>query len=348
MGWSIVEIYSDAAISGASAFRPGFSRLQADARTRRFDVVLCEALDRIGRNLADVARFFEQLTFDSVQLHATNIGQLTPLHVGIMGTMAQLTLSDIRDKTKRGQLGRARAGRIPGGLAYGYEVVTPAPSAQEAGERRIRPDQAAVVVRIFRDFAAGKSPRRIAHELNAEGVPGPDGRVWIDTTIRGQAERGTGILNNAIYVGRLEWNRCSYVKDPRTGRRVARPNPREQWEIVEVPALRIIDDALWGAVKQRQGCIGFAIGRDASGAALNHSHRRRFLLSGLLTCGSCGGGYTIMARDRYGCAAHRQKGTCDNSSTITRERIEARIMGGLKERMLTPDLVAEFVRTLAA
>ena len=179
MGWTIGETYSDAAISGASAFRPGFSRLQADARTRRFDVVLCEALDRIGRNLADVARFFEQLTFDGVQLHATNIGQLTPLHVGIMGTMAQLTLSDIRDKTKRGQLGRARAGRIPGGLAYGYEVVTPAPGAQEAGERRIRPDQAPVVVRIFRDFAAGKSPRRIAHELN-DGGSARSGRSRVD------------------------------------------------------------------------------------------------------------------------------------------------------------------------
>ena len=172
--------------------------------------------------------------------------------------------------------------------------------------------------------------------------------MWIDTTIRGQAERGTGMLNNAIYVGRLEWNRCSYVKDPRTGRRVARPNPREQWEAVEVPALRIVDDALWEAVKQRQGCIGFEIGRDASGAALNRSHRRQFLLSGLLTCGCCGGGYTIMAKDRYGCAAHRQKGTCANAVTIARHRIETRILGGLKERMLTPELVAEFVRALAA
>jgi hypothetical protein len=35
------------------------------------------------------------------------------MHIGIMGTMAQMTLSDLRDKTKRGQLGRVRAGRIP-------------------------------------------------------------------------------------------------------------------------------------------------------------------------------------------------------------------------------------------
>jgi DNA invertase Pin-like site-specific DNA recombinase len=71
------------------------------------------------------------------------------MHIGIMGTMAQMTLSDLRDKTKRGQLGRVRAGRIPGGLAYGYEVVPPAPGAKDAGERRIKPGEAGVVRRIF-------------------------------------------------------------------------------------------------------------------------------------------------------------------------------------------------------
>ena len=75
-----------------------------------------------------------------------------------------------------------------------------------------------MVRRIFAMFADGGSPRAIARRLNAEGVPGPDGRPWQDTTIRGQAERGTGILNNELYVGRLVWNRCSYVKDPRTGK----------------------------------------------------------------------------------------------------------------------------------
>lgn len=68
-------------------------------------------------------------------------------------------------------------------------------------------------------------------------------------------------------------------------------------------------------------------------------------MSGLLTCGCCGSGYTIMAQDRYGCATRRGKGTCDNGKTIDRQRIEARVLGGLKDRLLTPDLVDEFVRT---
>jgi site-specific DNA recombinase len=40
-----------------------------------------------------------------------------------------------------------------------------------------------------------------------------------------------------------------YKKNPQTGRRVARPNPREKWEVAEVPHLRIVDDALWNRVK---------------------------------------------------------------------------------------------------
>jgi len=143
---------------------------------------------------------------------------------------------------------------------------------------------------IFREFVAGKSPRHIARDLNAENVPGPNGRPWIDTTIRGQADRGTGILHNTLYVGRLSWNRCSYVKDPRTGRRVARINDRASWEEVEVPELRIVDQALCDAAKQRQSMTSFEIGRTDAGHALNRAHRRQFLLSGLLTCGCCGGG----------------------------------------------------------
>ena len=108
---------------------------------------------------------------------------------------------------------------------------------------------------------------------------GPGGRPWQDTTIRGQKERGTGILNNEFYVGRIAWNRCSYVKDPRTGRRLARINPAASRECVDVPELRVVDDALWQRVKERQAAIGFKVARDEGGNALNRAHCRKFLLS---------------------------------------------------------------------
>jgi hypothetical protein len=201
-----------------------------------------------------------------------------------------------------------------------------------------------VVQRIFTLFATGTSPRALAKQLNAEGVPGPDGRAWRDTTIRGQLDRGTGILNNALYAGRLEWNRCAYVKDPRTGKRVARPNPRAQWEVVPVPELRIIDDALWDAVKARQEEVRLVMSRDADGNALNGAHRQKCLLSGLLACGVCGGGFTIINAHDYGCATHRAKGTCSNHGRIRRDELERRVLDGLKHRLLAPELVEQFAR----
>jgi hypothetical protein len=75
------------------------------------------------------------------------------------------------------------------------------------------------VGRIFELFAGGTSPIRIAKTLNAEGITGPEGRHWRDTTLRGHALRGTGILRNEMYAGRLVWNRMRFVRDPATGKR---------------------------------------------------------------------------------------------------------------------------------
>jgi site-specific DNA recombinase len=67
-------VYDDRAISGASRFRPGFQRLLADAEAGRFDTVVCEAIDRLGRKLSDVADFHDRLTFFKVQIHAESLG----------------------------------------------------------------------------------------------------------------------------------------------------------------------------------------------------------------------------------------------------------------------------------
>jgi site-specific DNA recombinase len=87
-----------------------------------------------------------------------------------------------------------------------------------------------VIRRIFRDFATGISPRAIAKTLNDEGVTGPEGKLWNDTTIRGHVKRGTGIINNELCIGRLVWNRQRYLKDPSTGRRVSRLNPESRFQ----------------------------------------------------------------------------------------------------------------------
>ena len=194
-GWKLVRSLRGPGDLGGERGAAGLPGAARGRRARLFDVVVVEAIDRLGRKLADVAALHDRLEFRRIQLHAVNMGLVSTLHVGLLGTMAQLYLSDLKDKTRRGQLGRVLQGRAAGGRAYGYRAVE-----GETGLRRVDEAEAAVVRRIFRLFADGRSPRGIARALNAEGVPGPDGRPWQDTTIRGQAERGTGILNNELYV----------------------------------------------------------------------------------------------------------------------------------------------------
>jgi len=62
----------------------------------------------------------------------------------------------------------------------------------------------------------------------------------------------------------------------------------------EVPDLRIIDASLWAAVKSRQDSLqkkrDKRAAHDRNGLSASQSLRRRkYLLSGLLRCGSCGG-----------------------------------------------------------
>ena len=354
--WKVTSTYHDPAISGASMIlRPGIQLLLQDAQRGLFDVVLGEALDRISRDQADVATLFKHLRFAGISIVTLAEGEISELHVGLKGTMNALFLKDLALKTHRGLRGRVEKGKAGGGLCYGYNVVKKLDANGESirGDREIIAEEAKIVRRIFRAFAAGQSPKAIAVELNKDGIRGPLGRAWGDTSIRGHASRGTGILNNELYAGVLVWNRQRFVKDPATGKRVSRPNPESQWIRTEVPHLKIVDDELWQAARARQQQISALFGpnpantREGRAKRLHLANRPVSLLSGLLTCGCCRGKIGILTPNRYGCLNHHRRGTCANNRTIMRAKIEARVLAGLKDRLVSSEAVAEAVRAYA-
>lgn len=349
-GWTLVQVYRDAAASGASALRAGYQALLEGAREAAFDVVVAEALDRLSRDQEDVAALHKRLTFAGIRLVTLAEGEISELHVGLEGTMNALFLKDLADKTRRGLRGRVEAGRSGGGNACGYRVVRTigADRVVSTGERTIDVAQAAVVTRVFRAYAAGESPRKIALQLNAEGIPGPRGGAWSSSTINGNRERGTGILNNELYVGRLVWNRLHYAKDPETGRRRSRPNSGNQLVRIEVPELRIVPDVLWTAVKERQAKLEH---RDTGTGAAGDprpfwsQQRPRYLFSGLMRCGVCGGGFSKVSAAHFGCSTARNKGptACTNRLGIRRDVLEATVLDGLRGRLMDPELFRLFV-----
>ena len=336
LGHTVVGEYSDAAISGATLNRPGLQALLRDSRKAQFTAVIAESCDRFSRDLGDLAALHKRLAFAGVQMITTMEGDVSRMVIAFKGYAGEQYLEELGERTRRGQRGRVLNGKCPGGNSYGYDIVRVV-YGQERGGRVVNPEQAAIVRRIYQEYAEGHSPKWIAKRLNREGVPGPRGRDWSASTIHGQAGRGTGILNNELYVGRRVWNRLRYVKDPDTRTRLSRPNQERDREVVEVPHLRIIDDALWATVKARQD----AIRREQPRGAVK-GQRPKYLLSGLTKCAICGAGFSVVTKNVLMCFNTRNKETCTNRRRVRRDDIEGRVLSAMRQQLLAPGRLQRF------
>jgi len=300
---AVVATFEDKARSGASVIgRDGLMQLMDAARQQMFDVLVVEALDRLSRDMEDLAGIHKRLSFQGIQIQAVHDGTADSILIGIRGLVGQMQREDGAKKVRRGMAGVVRDGRHAGGRAYGYRAVPGKP-----GELEIVEEEAAVVRRIFAAYATGRTPRDIARDLNNEDIRPPGGRRWNASTINGNAQRGSGLIFNELYAGRIIWNKVRMVKDPDTGKRLSRPNSPDDWQRIEVPHLRIVEQSVWEQAHLLKS--------QKSRLASHLKRRTPHLLSGLLRCGCRGSGLSVHDRDKTGktrvrCSAVRESGSC--------------------------------------
>ena len=336
-GWRVLDEMSDRAISGTVRDRPGLIAAMAAIEGGKAQILLAESLDRLSRDQEDLANLFKRVRFAGGQIITASEGEIGTIHIGMGGTMSALFLEQLAEKVRRGHVGRVKAGRIPGGLSYGYRRKREfrADGELERGLREIDPDQAAIVRRIFQEYADGRGPADIARGLNREGIPSPRGGLWRANAISGHRKRGNGILHNALYAGEIVYNRQTFRKDPETRKRVSRANDADDAIRHTVPELRIIDPELW---QQVQGKIAMR-----SGKPLHQTRRKKRVFSGMIRCAECGGPVVVISTDRWGCSAHRQTGTCNNRATIKDDKLQQRVWRAIDHHLLHPDVIAAYL-----
>jgi len=137
-GWVIVATYADEGVSGAKGRdkRPGLDGMLKDAVRGRFDVVMCWAVDRMGRSLADLVGTLQDLQGAKVDLflHQQAVDTTTPAGramFGMMGVFAEFERSMIVARVKAG-MDRAKASPRVGAKAIGRPKVA---SGKEAAIR---------------------------------------------------------------------------------------------------------------------------------------------------------------------------------------------------------------------
>jgi DNA invertase Pin-like site-specific DNA recombinase len=131
-GWTATE-YTDHGVSGAKERRPALDRLLSDAKRRKFDVLVCWRLDRLGRNLRHLIGFLDDLQALGVAFVslAEGIDATTPagrLQMQILGAIAEFERGRIQERVKAG-LQRARKA----GKTLGRPRATPLPKDAPRG-----------------------------------------------------------------------------------------------------------------------------------------------------------------------------------------------------------------------
>lgn len=131
------------------------------------------------------------------------------------------------------------------------------------------------------------------------------------------------------------------VKDPDTGKRLSRPNPREEWRSIDAPQLRIVEQSVWEQA--------YALKAEKGHLASHMKRRAPHLLPGLLRCGCCKSGMSVHDRDKTGktrvrCSVVRESGSCSNRRIIYLRDIERLVLGGMVEELKDPRLIEIYVR----
>src|SRR5690348_2007656 len=166
-GWTVIDVFSDAAIGGAAGTserqRPGMNALLARVEAGGIDQVLADTSSRIARNQGDAHHIRDRLNYYGARLFTLGDGEIDAFKGAIKGLLDEQQRKELAHNIKRAQKGRVAEGRSPAGLAYGYRTANRIDERGQfvRGLREIEPDQAAIVRRIFREYAAGQSARQI-------------------------------------------------------------------------------------------------------------------------------------------------------------------------------------------
>jgi hypothetical protein len=158
-----------------------------------------------------------------------------------------------------------------------------------------------------------------------------------------------------LYIGRLEWKRSSWAKDPEGVRRYA-TRPDEDKLARTAPELCIVPQELWNRVRERRARSALGRGPAISLGIASAKKRRggagsRYWLGSILTCRLCGANLIGDSRDDYVCPSHSYGGAaaCGFDLRFRRSAIDAAVFSALEQTLLSDDAIAsatDYVRTI--
>ena len=191
------KIYEDPGYSGSEMSRPALMRLFEDSKEGRFKYLIVYKTDRLARDNYLSWWIEKELKKNNIELISiTEPYRLDDpsgrLFFAMISAFADYEREIIKMRMESGRNQKAKNGGYAGGnLSFGYSV--------KEGKLLIIGDEAKVVMKIFKDYAQGKSMGSIADELNRTEIQTKRNGKWYPVTIQ-------SILANPLYAHSIKYN----------------------------------------------------------------------------------------------------------------------------------------------
>jgi len=306
--WEFVSIYADEGISGTNTKkRVEFNRMIEDCMAGKIDMVITKSISRFARNTLDTLKYVRQLKEKGVAIYfekesVNTLDSKGEFLITLLGSLAQEESSNLSQITKMGISYRFQEGKVlvNHNKFLGY-------TKDDQGQLVIVPEEAETVRRIYREFLDGKSPYKIASNLQRDGIKtGSGGSKWYDSTV-------IGILKNVKYMGDALLQK-TYTVDFLTKKRVINNGHAAQY---------YVEDSHEGIVsKEEFAAVQAEFERRSNLRGYSKTGKSKFTsdyaFSGKLFCGNCGSKFR---RTKWGsgknlqivwiCINHQTGGDCD-------------------------------------
>lgn len=196
-------VYEDEGFSGGNTNRPQFQKLIKDAKSKKFDVLICYRLDRISRNVSDFSQLIKDLNKYNVNFISIReqFDTTTPMGRAMMyiaSVFSQLERETIAERIKDNMMQLAKTGRWLGGITpTGFkseEVITIDASGKERKLFKLIPvpEEINLVKLIYDKYLSLKSITKVEKYLVVNNISTKNGVDFQRYSIK-------YILSNPVY-----------------------------------------------------------------------------------------------------------------------------------------------------
>lgn len=345
----VLDIYADAAVSGMKTHRPQLDRMMEDLQAGKGDTVVILDQSRMIRNMPRWFTLRQEIASMGVRVISVTQpfvgGDIndpnTFVMEGQMAIMNQWIVLYTRQKVLAKMRHLAKSGYHTGGKpALGYRVQHDLlPNGEQGpGYLVIDDEEAAVVRRIFKEYAGGKSYKSIIDGLNADGIKTKRGSAFGSNSLH-------DLLKNEKYTGTLVYG--SKVYRPDGTRNTHAPEGTDVVRIEgAIPA--IIEKEIFEKVQERM-----KTNKQEQGGG--QPKIREYPLRGKVFCGECGAAMHVRTSKGpangepylyYACTQKKTKHDACPNKPIRVEELERLVLEHVRAVLGSPEILNETVERM--